>query len=208
MTEEIEDEVFDDPRTYDHRNPDNWLKGLREMDSFNIKHLLITFAYLGIPESMLDVGCGTGIMVKTAMKLGVRSYGLDQLVNPLDKETWPDGFVHMNLVDYWRAPEPVDIVFCIEVAEHLHESAHGTLCMTLCDNLKPGPGHYLIFSAARPGQAGAAHISCKPAYYWHDEMIAHNMHYDKEATLNLALLHSNCQSALPYWADNLIVFQR
>jgi SAM-dependent methyltransferase len=206
MTEE--DGLPYDDRTFDGRSPDLWLSGLQEMDMFNIKHLLITFAYFGIPESMLDVGCGTGIMVKTAMKLGVRSYGIDQLVDENDKTNWPDGFHRVNLVDYWRAPEPVDIVFCIESAEHVHESGHGTLCRTLCDNLKPGPGHYLIFSAARPGQLGWGHLSERPAEYWHREFLAHDMHYDKEATLALGLLNSNTRSPLNYWYDNAICFQR
>lgn len=204
----MSEEIFDDPKTYDHRRRKEWMDGLQEMDKFNIKHLLITFAYLGIPESMLDVGCGTGIMVKTAMRLGVRSYGLDQLVDETDKAAWPDGFVHINLVDFWKAPNPVDIVFCVETAEHIHETAHGTLCRTLCENLKEGPGHYLIFSAARPGQLGAGHVAERPAEYWHREMIVHGVHYDKEATLNLGLLYSNTKSALNYWYDNLIVFQR
>ena len=200
------EETFNDPRTYDGRDPKIWLSGLREMDKFNLKHMLITFAYFGIPESFLDVGCGTGVLVKTAQKLGVRAYGLDQLVEP----DWGEGFVHMNLVDYWKAPEPVDISWCVEVAEHLHPSAHGTLCRTLCENVKEGPGHYLVFSAARPGQVGAGHYadSCKPAAYWHDEMHAHGMNYDKEATLALCLLNSNCRSALTYFFDNLIIFQR
>lgn len=201
-------ETFNDPRTYDERNPARWMDGLKEMDLHNIKHLLITFAYFGIPESFLDVGCGTGIIVKTSMKLGVRSYGLDQLVDETDKENWPDGFVHMNLVDFWKAPEPVDIVFCIETAEHIHETAHGTLCRTLCENLKEGPHHHIIFSAARPGQVGAGHISNRPAAYWHNEMIAHKMGFDKEATMNLALLYSNTRSSLDYYWDNLIVFSR
>jgi hypothetical protein len=195
---------------YDGRPREEWMDGLREMDKFNIKHLLITFGYFGVPESMLDVGCGTGAMVKTAMRLGVRSYGLDQLVDENDKANWPDGFHHLNLVDYWKAPEPVDIVFCVEVAEHLHPSAHGTLCATLCDNIKPGADHFLIFSAARPGQVGAGHYaeSCRPAEYWHNEMLAHGMHYDRLNTLNLGLLMSNCQSALNYFYDNLICFAR
>jgi len=194
--------------TYDGLDSGEWMNGLKEMDRFNIKHLLQTFAYFDIPESMLDVGCGTGIMVKTAMRLGVRSYGLDQLVDPGDKVNWPEGFVHMNLVNFWKAPEPVDIVFCIECAEHLHASAHGTLCRTLCENLKEGPNHHIIFSAARPGQAGTGHIACRPAEYWHNEMIAHNVGWDKEATMNLALLFSNTRSALNYYWDNLIVFSR
>lgn len=200
----MSEEVFDDPRTYDGRSREVWMDGLKEMDKNNMRHLLILFAYLGIPESFLDVGCGTGVMVRLAQKLGVRSYGLDQLVEP----DWGKGFVHMNLVDFWQAPEPVDIVWCVEVAEHIHESAHSTLCDTIAKNLKEGPGHYVIFSAARPGQVGAGHVACRPASYWHNEMILRGIGYDREATMNLALLFSNCKSNLDYLWDNLICFQR
>ena len=191
---------------YDGRKKEHWMNGLKEMDLFNIKHLLITFAYFGIPESMLDVGCGTGIMVKTAQKMGVRAYGLDQLVDEKDKETWPDGFYHLNLVDFWSGPEPVDIVFCIEVAEHIHEDGHATLCRTLCENLKEGPNHHIIFSAARPGQLGFGHCSLRPAEYWHNEMIVNHVGYNREATMNLALLYSNTNSSLNYFWNNLIIF--
>lgn len=195
--------------TFDGRPYDEWYTGLLEFDKFNIKHLMATFAYLNeIPESMMDAGCGTGAMVRTALRMGIRAYGLDQIVDEEDKATWPDGFYHVNLVNFWQAPSPVDIVFSTEVAEHLHPSAHGTFCTTLCDNIKEGPGHYLIFTAARPGQVGAGHIGNREYSYWHDEMRTHKMSYDKEATMNLALLYSNCRSALSYWIDNLIVFQR
>lgn len=194
--------------TFDGRPYDEWMQGLAEWDKHYIKHLLIAFALFGIPESMMDVGCGTGAMVKTAMKLGVRSYGLDQIVDEDDKVMWPDGFHRVNLVDYWQAPEPVDIVFSSEVAEHLHFSAHGTFCSTLCNNIKEGPNHYLIFTAARPGQVGSGHVGLRPLEEWHDEMLAHGMHFDRDATMNLALLFSNCRSPLTYFWNNLQVFNR
>jgi cyclopropane fatty-acyl-phospholipid synthase-like methyltransferase len=190
--------------TYDNIPSTQWLDGLTQMDQHNIRHILSLFGLLGIPESYLDVGCGTGIMVKTALKLGVRAYGIDQLVEP----DWGKEFAHVNLVDLWKAPAPVDIVTCFEVAEHIHESAHATLAETLCGNIKEGAGHYLIFSAARPGQDGMGHVACRPAKYWHDEFRARGLNYDRDTTMNLALLWSNTRSSLDYLWDNLICFQR
>jgi cyclopropane fatty-acyl-phospholipid synthase-like methyltransferase len=190
--------------TYDGVPRETWINGLTETDKYNVKHTLALFALLGVPESYMDAGCGTGAMVKTAQRLGVRAYGLDQLVEP----EWGEGFYHVNLVDRFLLPEPVDVVTSFEVAEHLHESAHSTFCDTLCDNLKIGAGHHLVFSAARPGQGGTGHIACKPAEYWHNEMILRGLTYNAFMTLRLAHLFSNIESPLNYLWDNLIVFTR
>lgn len=190
---------------YDGELRETWMNGLTPMDEMNIRHLLVLFGLLGVPESYLDVGCGTGMMVRTAMKLGVRAYGIDQLVEP----DWGDNFFYHNLVDKFTFPfQPVDIVTCFEVGEHLDASAHATFCDTLCNSIKPGLGHYLIFSAARPGQGGTGHIACRPAEYWHQEMLLRGMSYDGYTTMNLAHLFSNMRSSLNYLWDNLIVFQR
>lgn len=191
--------------TYDGVGRTNWLNGLKEMDAHNIRHLLTIFALLGIPESYMDVGCGTGAMVRLAQKLGVRAYGVDQLVEP----DWGENFFHINLVNRFILPGPtVEIITCWEVAEHLHETAHATFCDTLCENLKNDPGSHLIFTAARPGQGGTGHLSMRPAEYWHQEFLMRGLKYDDFLTMNLAFLFSRIRSPLNYLYDNLMVFTR
>ena len=144
-------------KTYDGYSGENWMKGLSDNDKYNQRHLMALFAFLGVPDSFADFGCGTGAMVKTAQMLGVKAYGVDQLVD----ENWPKGFYHANLVDSFVLPDgPVDVLLSCEIGEHLDSSAHATFCDTLCDNLKSGGGKYLIFSAARPGQGGTGHVAC------------------------------------------------
>jgi hypothetical protein len=55
--------------TYDGESQENWINGLTAMDRWNIKHLLSLFALFEVPPKYLDVGCGNGIMVKTARQL-------------------------------------------------------------------------------------------------------------------------------------------
>lgn len=190
--------------TYDGYSSDYWLDGLKDMDGYNVRHLLALFAFLGIPGSYLDVGCGTGAMVKTARALGVQAYGFDQLV----EESWGEGFYHVNLVDFFQLPEPVDLVTSFEVGEHIHESAHATFCDTLCKNLKAGSGHYLVFSAARPGQRGTGHIACRPAEYWHNEFRLRDLSYNDWMTAELSLIFSRIHSPMNWMWDNLMVFSR
>lgn len=188
---------------YDGYSREIWINGLTDTDKYNIRHILSLFALFGIPKSYLDVGCGTGIMVKTAEKLGVRAYGVDQLVD----DTWASNFYHKNLVDRFELPErPVELVTSFEVGEHLHETAHATFCGTLCDNL--APKGTLIFTAARPGQGGTGHVACRPAEYWHQEFILRGLAYRDDYTMNLALLWARIRSPLNYMTDNLMVFEK
>lgn len=191
--------------TYDGYSSELWMNGLTETDLANTRHILSAFALFGIPDSYLDIGCGTGIMVRRARQLGVEAYGVDQLVT----EDWDPFFFHKNLVDSFLLPGgPVDMVSCFEVAEHLHESAHATFCDTICNNLKSGGRHYLLFSAARPGQDGTGHVACRPAEYWHKEFILRGLAYQGLLTMNLALVWSNINSSLNYMWDNLMVFEK
>lgn len=190
--------------TYDGYSKSNWLAGLSEMDGYNTRHILTALSLLGFPKSYLDVGCGTGVMVKVAEKLGIRAYGVDQLVD----ETWPANFYHKNLVDRFELPDgPVDLVTSFEVGEHLHETAHATYCGTLCDNLAPGH-HFLLFSAARPGQDGTGHVACRPAEYWHKEFILRGLSYNAVMTMELGLVWAHIGSPLNYMYDNLMIFEK
>lgn len=192
--------------TYDGETAETWLRGLETMRPWNVKHILTTLAYFDWPESLLDVGCGDGIMVETARKLGVRAYGIDQLVQP----EWPTYFYHQNLVDAFRLEDnnegKVDIVMCLEVAEHIHETAHGTLLDTIIGNLKD-QGH-IVFSAAPPGQDGTGHVATRQAEYWRRELTNRGMTYSRMDTVNLALLWSHVRSPLGHLAGNLQVFER
>lgn len=191
-------------QTYDNMDPQEWLNGLKEMDVHNTRHILSALALLGIPKSYFDVGCGTGVMVKVAEKLGLEAYGVDQLVD----ETWPKNFFHKNLSERFVLPSgPVELVTSFEVAEHIEEQYHEMFCDTVAYHVAPGH-HFLLFSAARPGQAGTGHVACRPAEYWHQEMIKRGLSYNGSITMNLALVWSNIGSPLNYMWDNLMVFER
>ena len=62
-----------------------WKEVLLEKDEWNKKHLFGIFSLFGVPKKMLDVGCGTGIMVRTARQLHCEAYGVDMHNHPGEK---------------------------------------------------------------------------------------------------------------------------
>jgi len=190
---------------FDGRTQDEWFLELETQIHWMECHALTAFALLGIPESLADIGCGIGTVVRLAAMLGIESYGVDQLAN--------QNFVNAtlfraNLVETFTLPKPVNMVWCTEVAEHLDQSAHATLCDTLADNLAEGRGNYLVFSSAYPNQDGSGHLSERPSKYWKDQFALRDLNFRKDLTVNLALLWSNINSPLFWLAANVMVFEK
>lgn len=192
--------------TYDGITEEKWREELSALHEWNERHLMITFALLGIPERLLDVGCGIGTMVNLAAHIGVNACGIDQLIDE-SKQT-DVCFIHHNLVNKYDHPIKSNMVLCLEVAEHLDQSAHATLCDTCAVNLAEGRGNFLVFSAAFPNQGGIGHVSERPSKYWIDQFSLRGLNYRTDLTVNLALLWSNIHSPLYWLASNVLIFEK
>ncbi|MDQ6609947.1 MAG: class I SAM-dependent methyltransferase [Bacteroidota bacterium] len=115
------------------------------------------------PNSVVDVGCGTGIWLNEWEKYGVSDYiGLDgdyinkdQLMIPKEK------FLHVNLDDGFQLPRKYELVVCLEVAEHIQSAAATKFVGSLCN-----AGDVILFSAAIPGQGGLNHLNEQYPDYW------------------------------------------
>jgi SAM-dependent methyltransferase len=115
------------------------------------------------PESMLDVGCGTGTWMRAALDIGVRDvFGMDGIeVKGDDFAVEPSRRAIVDLTQAWRLERRFDVVLCLEVAEHLNEPAAPTLIDALVAHTD-----YVVFSAACPNQRGQHHVNCQWPGYW------------------------------------------
>lgn len=172
--------------------------------------LIAAFRLLGVPGSLLDVGCGDGHLVRIGSALGVkRSIGLDVCLDCRIMEHHSDGRVLHLIPTDLRSPvkgmAPThDLVLCLEVAEHLPpESAD-----TLCDTFAQATGGTLLFSAATPGQGGSGHLNEQPHEYWREKLQARGLVEDEALTADLRREWAACAPRAPWYGLNAIVFRR
>jgi SAM-dependent methyltransferase len=173
-------------------NDQDWLDILAPKDKWNEKHLMSLFSLTGIPESLLDVGCGTGAMVNIARKLGVAAYGVDLIKRPQNH------FFQHDLTEPFVLGEKrqVQMVISLEVGEHIPQEYHDTYLDTITNHM--GTNSMLIFSAAHPGQGGDFHEAELPAEYWRKKLHDRGVSFQDYASARLCLLWSNIKSPL-YW---------
>lgn len=75
----------------------------------------------------------------------------------------------------------VDLVCCIEVAEHIPEERVYDLIDRLCD----ASSKWILFSAAHPGQGGEGHVNEQTQFYWAQKFRERGFDIDQKATSKL-----------------------
>ncbi|HEV2697822.1 MAG TPA: class I SAM-dependent methyltransferase [Terriglobales bacterium] len=117
------------------------------------------------PQSIVDIGCGTGHWLAEARDLGVSDVlGLDgewalkvRLQIPRDK------FLAHDLTKPLNLNRKFDLALSLEVAEHLPVSRARDFVQMIC-----GAADKVLFSAAIPGQGGRNHVNEQWPQYWAD----------------------------------------
>lgn len=122
------------------------------------------------PSSLLDVGCGPGAWLRAALDLGIDDvFGVDGRVDPRADLRVPASLLRQHdLTQPLRLGRRFDLVLCLEVAEHLDESAAEVLVASLCAHADT-----IAFSAACPNQPGEHHVHCRWPAYWQSLFNSH-----------------------------------
>jgi SAM-dependent methyltransferase len=117
----------------------------------------------GLPQSILDVGCGTGTWLRAAINLGAKEvFGIDGIDIPKEELHFSQQcFKRCDLTSLVDLNRRFDAVFCFEVAEHLDAQFAPVLVETLTKH-----ADRVYFSAACPEQIGQHHANCQWPSYW------------------------------------------
>lgn len=144
------------------------------------------------PRTVADLGCGEGWWLREFAAHGCTVWGVDGH----DGQDLPFTY---HAVDLEATPYvdlgPVDLVLCLEVAEHLSAARADFLVRALTAS-----SDTILFSAAIPGQGGIGHINEQPPRYWADRFNAHG--YQVTGALRWLLWEQDVEN---WYAQNLML---
>jgi len=152
------------------------------------------------PTKVVDLGCGPGMYVVSLREISVNAYGYDLDARILNKESL--GLRHANM---FEVNDPADVVFCIEVAEHIAADHEIDVVKAVTRNTLPGGT--LIWSAAHPEQGGIGHINCRPKDHWHTLLESCGMRRDHDRESQL-LHYIRSGYHMGWFSMNAMVFVR
>lgn len=165
--------------------------------------------------SVIDVGCGHGLLVEAFRSLGVNnSYGIDGSENAAP--IWPEKYVaDFYKVKDLRSPETrhfmpkTDFVTSFEVAEHLPEESAADFVQLLSTH-RPNK---IYFGAATEWQdqgQNPSHVNEQPLLYWVEKFRLQDYEIDVASTTkqrHFLMRHAKFNLEQGWWyPKNLLVF--
>ena len=175
---------------------------LRPEFSFIADTLIRVFPNVRNMGHVVDIGCGPGMIIeRLAMKwgVGVAGYEGSEHCIAYASPDVRDDIVHASVGEIPDL-DPVDLVICTEVAEHLPESEAEGLVRLLCSAGAP-----ILFTAAPPGQDGHHHVNCQGQEYWEELFVKCGAMPDYAKGGELRLRWSSL-GRLAHMARNVMVF--
>jgi SAM-dependent methyltransferase len=116
---------------------------------------------LWAPRTVVDVGCGSGLLLARLARAGVGVQGVEGSRAALRRVDPSVPVVRANLERRVPAVGAFDLCVCLEVAEHLRPRSGPRLVAGLA-----ALSDTVVFTAAQPGQPGTSHLNTRPKQYW------------------------------------------
>jgi len=116
-------------------------------------------------KSMTDLGSGLGHAAKWFTDKSIVVTAVDGLSYNVDNAILPTVLHDLTVGPYTNA---VDLVYCVEVVEHIEEKYLDNLLTSLTQ------GSYLFMTHAVPGQDGYHHVNCRDSDYWINHLLDRN----------------------------------
>ncbi len=139
------------------------------------------------PATVMDLGCGPGLLVAALRQRGVDAWGIDISEYAIDHV--PDtvrGYCRVGSIS-----EPLDRVYdlivCIEVAEHMPAANAGDTVANMAAHARR-----VLFSSTPDDFKDPSHSNLQPTEYWVGLFGRHGMFRDLEFDASFVTPHAIC----------------
>ncbi len=157
------------------------------------------------PASVVDVGCGTGTLIKHLQEQGVQVKGLEYAEAAL-KECWTK---ELDVIKFDVANDPIppryknaDVAVSMEVGQQLPESYSDRYVDVLCQ-----VADVIVFSSATPGQGDRRPQNEQPHRYWSDKFLQRGYLLDEVLTRQWRS-EWKIQNIAPWFYQNVMIFRK
>jgi 2-polyprenyl-3-methyl-5-hydroxy-6-metoxy-1,4-benzoquinol methylase len=159
------------------------------------------------PSSIIDVGCGTGNVIKALGVKGIKTLGLDFSESSI--VICKSKGLNVRQFDL-EAGLPIpkdrsDVALCTEVAEHVPDSCSNYL-VNLLTTFSPN----IVFTAATPGQGDIEHhdhVNEQQPEYWINKFRDYGFLIQDDLTNRMKFLWEEA-SVSHFYVKNLMVFSK
>jgi 2-polyprenyl-3-methyl-5-hydroxy-6-metoxy-1,4-benzoquinol methylase len=148
------------------------------------------------PRSVLDVGCGTGQTLDYFHRQGIEVVGIEASAIATKNSNNPQLIQRHDLRRLLDLKRSFDLVWCFEVAEHIHPTYVATFVDTLTRHAP-----VIAVSAAPPGQGGEGHFNEQPQAYWIKLFATRDFALHQTWTAEM-------QAVPEFYSSNMMVFTR
>jgi SAM-dependent methyltransferase len=132
------------------------------------------------PQSILDVGCGTGRASAFFLKQNIDVTGIENSKIAFELSEVNNYIKRHNLNKVIDLKRKFDLVWCFEVIEHIHPKYESNFLKTLTNH-----SNLILISAAQPGQGGFGHFNEQPPEYWINRIFEFGYTYNSHYSIKL-----------------------
>jgi SAM-dependent methyltransferase len=147
------------------------------------------------PKTVLDVGCGTGVSIDYFLSRDIQATGIEGSALAIEHAKNPEQIHQRDLEEPIDIGKRFDMVWCFEVAEHIHPRFVESLMSTLTSH-----ADVVVFSGAQPGQGGEGHFNEQPPSYWIEKFADRGFRHLPEQTDRFHALEAK-------FSENMLIFE-
>jgi hypothetical protein len=165
---------------------------------------VVTESYPDV-NTCLDIGSGAGGYVYWLNRQGLQAIGVEySRIGRFFARLQGSLTLPFDCSSERLCPKlgPFDLVFSIEVAEHIPKSLEDSFI-----DYTASQGRFIIFSAAQPDQPGHGHINCQPLGHWRDAFARRGFTYSKHETIDFRVRLQR-QGFRGYFPNNCQIFRK